>query len=156
MKDWVGVWWVYTRVGGWLVKSDNKACIWLLNSISYIYESSWASYELHIWMFWDKNSRSDSSLLDGPGPAKQIACSLNLLYFIKITLLCLMLLLKSGSTTLCEGEASKLEYENIWKQEQAGTELGQAQLQLELGFNLIKVCYLTLMITNYHYISWAE
>ena len=37
--------------------------------------------------------------------------------------------------------------------EQAGTELGQAQLQLELGFILIKVCCITLMITNYHYIS---
>ena len=37
--------------------------------------------------------------------------------------------------------------------QQAGTELGQAQLQLELGFTLIKVCCITLMITNYHYIS---
>ena len=36
---------------------------------------------------------------------------------------------------------------------QAGTELGQAQLQLELGFTLITVCCITLMITNYHYIS---
>ena len=36
---------------------------------------------------------------------------------------------------------------------QAGTELGQAQLQLELGFTLIKVCCIILMITNYHYIS---
>ena len=36
---------------------------------------------------------------------------------------------------------------------QAGAELGQAQLQLELGFTLIKVYYLTLMIINYHYIS---
>ena len=36
---------------------------------------------------------------------------------------------------------------------QAGTELGQAQLQLELGFTLIKVWYLTLMITDYIYIS---
>ena len=34
----------------------------------------------------------------------------------------------------------------------AGTELGQAQLQLELVFTLIKVCFITLMITNYHYI----
>ena len=32
-------------------------------------------------------------------------------------------------------------------------ELGQAQLQLELGFTLIKVCCIILMITNYHYIS---
>ena len=32
--------------------------------------------------------------------------------------------------------------------EQAGTELGQAQLQLELGFTLIKMCCITLMITN--------
>ena len=31
---------------------------------------------------------------------------------------------------------------------QAGTDLGQAQLQLELGFTLIKVCCITLMITN--------
>ena len=37
--------------------------------------------------------------------------------------------------------------------EQAGTELDQAQLQLELGFTLIKVCCIILMITNYHYIS---
>ena len=36
---------------------------------------------------------------------------------------------------------------------QAGAELGQAQLQLELGFTLIKVCCIILMITNYHYIS---
>ena len=36
---------------------------------------------------------------------------------------------------------------------QAGAELGQAQLQLELGFTLIKVCCITLMITNYNYIS---
>ena len=36
--------------------------------------------------------------------------------------------------------------------EQAGTELGQAQLQLELGFTLM-VCCITLMITNYHCIS---
>ena len=31
---------------------------------------------------------------------------------------------------------------------QAETELGQAQLQLELGFTLIKICCITLMITN--------
>ena len=36
---------------------------------------------------------------------------------------------------------------------QAGAELGHAQIQLELGFTLIKVCCITLMITNYHYIS---
>ena len=36
---------------------------------------------------------------------------------------------------------------------QAGAELGQAQLQLGLGFTLIKVCCIILMITNYHYIS---
>ena len=36
---------------------------------------------------------------------------------------------------------------------QAGAELGQAQLQLELGFTLFKVCCIILMITNYHYIS---
>ena len=36
---------------------------------------------------------------------------------------------------------------------QAGAELGQAQLQLELEFTLIKVCCIILMITNYHYIS---
>ena len=36
---------------------------------------------------------------------------------------------------------------------QARAELGQAQLQLELGFTLITVCCITLMITNYHYIS---
>ena len=34
----------------------------------------------------------------------------------------------------------------------AGAELGQAQLQLELGLPLIKVCCIILMITNYHYI----
>ena len=32
--------------------------------------------------------------------------------------------------------------------EQAGAELGQAQLQLELGFTLIKVCCISLMVTN--------
>ena len=37
--------------------------------------------------------------------------------------------------------------------EQAGAELGQAQLQLELGFTLINVCNFTLMIPKYHYIS---
>ena len=37
--------------------------------------------------------------------------------------------------------------------EQAGTELCQAQIQLELGFTLIEVCCITLMITNYHYTS---
>ena len=36
---------------------------------------------------------------------------------------------------------------------QAGTELGQAQLQLELRFTLNKVSCITLMITNYHCIS---
>ena len=40
---------------------------------------------------------------------------------------------------------------NIIKQ--AGAELGQAHLQLELRFTLIKVCCILLMITNYHYIS---
>ena len=35
---------------------------------------------------------------------------------------------------------------------QAGAELGQAQLQLELGFTLIKVCCIILIITNFHYI----
>ena len=40
--------------------------------------------------------------------------------------------------------------------EQAGAELGQAQLQLELGFTLIKVCFITLYIANYHYISGAQ
>ena len=39
------------------------------------------------------------------------------------------------------------------EEKQAGTELGQAQLQLELGFTLITVCCIALMITNYHYIS---
>ena len=37
--------------------------------------------------------------------------------------------------------------------EQAGTEPDQAQLQLELGFTLIKVCCIALIITNCHYIS---
>ena len=41
---------------------------------------------------------------------------------------------------------------NRRKEEQAGAELGQAQLQLELGFTLFKVCCITLMNTNYHYI----
>ena len=36
---------------------------------------------------------------------------------------------------------------------QSGAELGQAQLQLELGFALIKVFRIILMITNCHYIS---
>ena len=36
---------------------------------------------------------------------------------------------------------------------QAGAELGQAQLQLELEFTLIKVWCIILMITNYHYLS---
>ena len=36
---------------------------------------------------------------------------------------------------------------------QARADLGQAQLQLELGFTLIKVCCIILMITNYHYIN---
>ena len=35
-----------------------------------------------------------------------------------------------------------------FKRKQAGAELGQAQLQLELGFSLIKVCCISLMITN--------
>ena len=39
-------------------------------------------------------------------------------------------------------------YRNRKIQEQAGTELGQAQLQLELSFTLIKICCITLMITN--------
>ena len=43
-----------------------------------------------------------------------------------------------------------------WKRKQAGAELGQAQLQMELGFILIKVCCIILMITNYHCISWAQ
>ena len=37
--------------------------------------------------------------------------------------------------------------------QQAGAELGQAQLQLELGFTLVKDRFIILMITNYHYIS---
>ena len=45
-----------------------------------------------------------------------------------------------------------LNHETIEKK-QLGAELGQAQLQLELGFTLIKVCCSILMITNYHYIS---
>ena len=36
---------------------------------------------------------------------------------------------------------------------QAGAELGQAQLQLELGFTVFKVCCIILMISKYHYIS---
>ena len=34
------------------------------------------------------------------------------------------------------------------KEEQAETEVGQAKLQLELGFTLVKVFCITLMITN--------
>ena len=34
------------------------------------------------------------------------------------------------------------------KIEQAGAELGQAQLQLELEFTLIKVCCITLMVAQ--------
>ena len=41
-------------------------------------------------------------------------------------------------------------YQTNYKETQAGAELGQAQLQLELGFTLIKVCCIILMITNYH------
>ena len=44
-----------------------------------------------------------------------------------------------------------LTYEDNLKQ--AGAELGQAQLQLELGFTLLLVCCIILMITNYHCIS---
>ena len=47
----------------------------------------------------------------------------------------------------------KAETERQKGAKQAGAELGQAQLQLELGFTLIKVCCITLIITNYHYIS---
>ena len=39
-----------------------------------------------------------------------------------------------------------LKNENDLKQ--AGAELGQAQLKLELGFTLIKVCCISLMITK--------
>ena len=35
------------------------------------------------------------------------------------------------------------------EKKQAGAELGQAQLKLELGFTSIKICCITLMITNY-------
>ena len=41
-----------------------------------------------------------------------------------------------------------LLFQVIVYQEQAGAELGQAQLQLEIGFTLIKVCCISLMITN--------
>ena len=44
-------------------------------------------------------------------------------------------------------------HKNEESRKQAGAELGQAQLQLALGFTLIKVCCITLMITNYHCIS---
>ena len=48
---------------------------------------------------------------------------------------------------------TKFENKNGNKKKQAGAELGQAQLQLELAFTLNKVCCIILMITNYHYIS---
>ena len=44
-------------------------------------------------------------------------------------------------------------HKNEESRKQAGAELGQAQLQLELGFTLIKFCCIILMITNYHYKS---
>ena len=44
------------------------------------------------------------------------------------------------------------QHEDI-SQKQAWAELGQAQLQMELGFTLINVCLITLMITDYYYIS---
>ena len=37
----------------------------------------------------------------------------------------------------------------IKKWKQAGAELRQAQLKLELGFTLIKICCISLLITNY-------
>ena len=46
-----------------------------------------------------------------------------------------------------------LEHSYEKSKQQAGAELGQAQLQLELGFTLLKVCCIIWMITNYHYIS---
>ena len=36
------------------------------------------------------------------------------------------------------------------------SKLGQAHLKLELGVTLNKVCCITLMFTNYHYISCAQ
>ena len=47
-----------------------------------------------------------------------------------------------GTTNYCR--------ENTYDQKikQGGAELGQAQIQLELGFTLIKVCCISLMITN--------
>ena len=53
------------------------------------------------------------------------------------------------TTTKIKDEGCKL----IIRIKQAGAELGQAQLQLELGFTLIQVCCIILMITNYYYIS---
>ena len=43
--------------------------------------------------------------------------------------------------------------ESRLKKKQAGAELGQAQLELDLGYTLIKACCIILIITNYHYIS---
>ena len=50
----------------------------------------------------------------------------------------------------------KAETERQKGAKQAGAELGHAQLQLELGFTLIKVCCITLMISNYHYIALSK
>ena len=41
------------------------------------------------------------------------------------------------------------------EKKQAGAELGQAQLKLELGFTSIKICCITLMITNYLQTSYS-
>ena len=55
--------------------------------------------------------------------------------------------LHSDNEELC-AQLYQEQYENIRKVKQAGAELGQAQLQLELGFTLV-YCII-LMITNYH------
>ena len=61
------------------------------------------------------------------------------------------LLLRIYLKTILGGGGGMGVVRKSWKQ--AGAELGQAKLQLELGFTLIKVCCIILMITNYHYIS---
>ena len=56
------------------------------------------------------------------------------------------LLLRIYLKTILGGGGGMGVVRKSWKQ--AGAELGQAQLQLERGFTLIKVCCISLMITN--------
>ena len=64
--------------------------------------------------------------------------------------LCIPLIIKEATEKVMNFERY---VDKVSKRRTSWAELGQSQLQLELGFTLNKVCYLTLMITNYHYIS---